>query len=51
MQIKVYVDNKVIYPAMYSEKSGCLPYLFTNLTSKFLLSRLTKFISLKIRIN
>lgn len=51
MQLKVYIDNKVIYPAMPSGKSGCLLYLFTNLTSKFLLGRLTKFLLLKIRIN
>lgn len=51
MQLKVYIDNKVIYPAMPSGKSGCLLYLFTNLTSKFLLGRLAKFLLLRIRIN
>jgi len=47
MQIKVYGDDRIIYSAMYSENSGCLLYLFTNLTDKFLLHRQTKIRLLK----
>lgn len=39
MQIIVYGDDKVTYPAICSENSEYLPYLFSNYTGKFLLSR------------
>lgn len=48
MQIKVQGDDKVIYPKMHSENSGCLLYLLTNLTGKFIFSRLKNLDYLKL---
>lgn len=51
MQIKVYGDDKVIHPKKHSENSGCLLYLFTNLTDMFLFSWLKNLDYLKLEVN
>lgn len=51
IQIKVYRDDKAVHPKMHTENSGCLLYLFTDLTDMFSFSTLKNLDSLKLEDN